>query len=310
MYYLRKKRGYSIKNIETIPVDYDLRDDWPKLQLKQPAAVLDFLYHKDAIIWFDHHKDPFVNARLLDHYSSRSDTAYCRWDMTYESVTSMLFDNWKVFFKKEYFEIYPRIEEMVQQVNKVDSGKYDSVDEWYDCSFEAAKINLVLTEKRIANYSFCNELVSKIFRYGCAATVESRSFQKLYARAKTEIEDAYRDASAILVARNKTVFYDVTKTKTGVFYRFLPYLYYPKALFTVAIYLKRKKYEVSVGKNPWATRKHIGHIGALCGFFGGGGHANVGGIPKGTYEEALQVAASIVALFGWKGKQSGDNTLN
>ncbi|TMQ10677.1 MAG: phosphoesterase [Deltaproteobacteria bacterium] len=59
---------------------------------------------------------------------------------------------------------------------------------------------------------------------------------------------------------------------------FLGYLLFPSCLYAVAGTRHAQSIKISVGVNPWSTRRRRHDIGALCARFGGGGHAVVGGV--------------------------------
>ena len=74
--------------------------------------------------------------------------------------------------------------------------------------------------------------------------------------------------------------------------RYHPYLLYPGAKFVIGIYKTPNGFTVSLGSNPWLPKPPF-HIGRLCETFGGGGHAQVGGVTSSTQAAAQNVASEI-----------------
>jgi len=300
--FLLKKLNLSIDNFVTIPVDYDLNSQWHTYTIKQPAAILDFLYHPDAKIWFDHHGDPFVgNNVYYDHYKARISSSdnddYILWDKGATSAIKMIFTMWQDFYKKKYCSLYNDLKNMVMQIDKIDSANFDHVDQWYNCEFEVLKINLVLVQNRNNDPFYANNLLNKLLKLGCKNIIQDILFQDQFKIAQQKMYDSYEIVKNFLEIHGNVVFYNSTKAKNTRFYRFFPYKFKPDAQYTVGIYRKNKSYEVSIGKNPFRSTNHQVDIGKLCSAFGGGGHRNVGGINVVDYEKANNLSNKIIRLL-------------
>ena len=299
--YLIKECNFKRKNIITIPVDFDLEKNWKEYRIEQPAAILDFLYHKDAEFWCDHHEDPFrKNENFLHHYERRIENPRIFWDRNAPSNVYLIFSKWRNFFRKIDPDLYIRLKQMVEQITIIDSAKYVNVNQWYNCEFESLKIDLVLRYNRKTKYVYCNEVVEGLLRLGCKEFLKQASFQKKYKEARKAFERDFEESinsDRILRAIDGVVFYDSTKSSSRIFYRFFPYKFKPKSFYTVGIYQKRKKFEVSIGENPWSKPKNKIYIGSLCGAFGGGGHSSIGGITLDTYKNACEVSQRATAVL-------------
>ena len=206
----------------------------------------------------------------------------------------MLFLRFKDFYREAYPDLYRTLSKLVNQVDRIDSASYKDVDQWFNCDFESAKLNLVLFYNRTDG--FRNKLIRDMIIYGCHRIINKIEFYALYKKARERIENDFKLAERILERKGNIVYYDSTKADEMVFHRFFPYKYYPEASFVVGIYRKNKKYEVSVGKNPWkqGSGDLDTNIGELCLAFGGGGRKNVGGVTVMTYEISIEIANRII----------------
>ncbi len=295
MYLITKKFGFQPEVIRTIPVDFYLMERWTEYVTEEPAAVVDFLYHPNALIWFDHHKSPFLTKECTQHFENRKNDEYVYWGQTEPSVAEILFNRYERFYKREYPNRYNQIKSMVAAATTIDAATYKDVQQWYDCELDLSKINLVIIRERDANPNICDDIVQALFLDGVDSYVRSASFREKYKFARAYM-DAYVSAAEKIMdfdEKSGIVIYDAAKIDKP-FYRLLPYRIYPDARYTIGIYKKPNAYEVSVGKHPWKLLKDRIDVGHLCRAYGGGGHYRVGGITKSTYDEALSAAHRVV----------------
>jgi hypothetical protein len=77
---------------------------------------------------------------------------------------------------------------------------------------------------------------------------------------------------------------------------FLGYLLFPSCLYTVSGTRTSTSIKISVGTNPWTNAQRRHDIGELCARYGGGGHAQVGGVTLSPDElpRARETLRSIV----------------
>lgn len=294
--FLTKKYKQSAKHIKTLPTDFDDMSIWSKtVEKHQPAAVLDFLYHKDAVIYYSHQHNMFINSEFRRHFAERRfRDKYVQLHEDAISTTEMVFSDLKDFFQGEFSSRFKKIEEMVRQINKIDSARYSSPKGWLNGNFACAKINLILHTNRTDTFS--NQLVKDLLEKDCDELSERDNYKKLFMEAKNKIEGEQEQIKDRLRVLDSVVFYDAAKYAIP-FHRFLAYDMYPNARFVVAIYPKGEDYTVSVGRNPWKYKKFQINIGTLCESFGGGGHKNVGGVTFDNYKKAYTVSQRVVSML-------------
>lgn len=106
------------------PVNYDRRETWLSEGLEQPAAVVDFLYHPDCEFWADHHPTTFLTDTARDDFEKRKN-ARLTYDCVAASCATLL---WERLYK-EFGHRDVRYIELVRWADKIDSARYDSVEE-------------------------------------------------------------------------------------------------------------------------------------------------------------------------------------
>ena len=298
-YYLRGKFGFKRKNIKLISVDFDEINTWNSKALKQPCAILDFVYHKDTLMWFDHHRNSFINDKLQLHFTERlakGQNQYLDWDIRTSSVTNLVFVKYKSFFKSQYGNIFNSLKTFVDGVSRIDSASYDDINDWFYATFNTAKINLMLEFNR--TNKFCNDVIWKLYEGSCKKLLEDKEYAFLLKGCIKKRENDYKLAQRYIKVYENVNFYDSTVSKQLSYNRFFPYKKNIEAEFTVGIYKKEKIFEISVNINPWKKRlKEDGNIGLLCSFFGGGGHKDVGGIQAKDHSKALDIATKIINVL-------------
>jgi hypothetical protein len=91
------------------------------------------------------------------------------------------------------------------------------------------------------------------------------------------------------------VFFDIVGSGSDRYNKFIPYLYYPEALYCVAISASRVRTKVSVGSNPWSSTPRTADIARICAQYGGGGHPTVGAVSLNPDElsRARQIGLAI-----------------
>lgn len=119
--YLEKSRGWNFTAIE--PVTYDSKNRWLALPLPQNSAVVDFLYHPAAKFWADHHSTTFLTAEARADFERRKGP-WLIYDAQSRSCASLL---WRTIGPDLNSD--PRLAEMVQWADKIDSADYESVEE-------------------------------------------------------------------------------------------------------------------------------------------------------------------------------------
>src|SRR5258708_7656865 len=121
--YLETNSGWEFEQF--CPVDYSARSGWLASPLHSPCAVVDFLYHPQAAFWADHHPTTFVSDDARNDFDKRKNREPLLFNDQFGSCAKLL---WERLAESFGFR-NPRYEEMVQWAEKIDSARYDSVNE-------------------------------------------------------------------------------------------------------------------------------------------------------------------------------------
>lgn len=267
------------------PVDYHLGVDWRERRLPGKSAVVDFLYHPDAVLWFDHHGTPFVCPEW--EKSFKPDKLH-QWQPSAPACPALMLATLETSaFVREHFLPFS------EWASIIDSAQYADVHQATDLS------NPYLKLARALAYTKSDEIV-------CQAVVSIVDLDIQEILAQSEINALVRDVEE-MEAEARLALEKIVQNRGSIaiidqvgyrwpFLRYHPYLLYPDAKFVIGIYKGTKSYTVSVGANPWRSAPAI-DIGRLCSRWGGGGHAMVGGIVKKDYPTALATASAVEAVL-------------
>ena len=93
------------------------------------------------------------------------------------------------------------------------------------------------------------------------------------------------------------VSFDLTGDPVAAHNKFIAYMLFPRARYTVGLTRSAERVKISVGSNPWSRETRTHNIAAICERFGGGGHPVVGAVslPPEQLERGREIAGLIVA---------------
>ena len=105
------------------------------------------------------------------------------------------------------------------------------------------------------------------------------------------------EPTSLLDAAGGVIFFDVADYDMEGYNKFIPYMLFPEATYTVSVSLSSFRAKVSVGSNPWAAQEPAHNLATICERYGGGGPPRVGAISFERHQvaEARRAAQEIVA---------------
>lgn len=259
-------QDWKFKSIE--PVNYALRNEWLHRHLAPKSAVVDFLYHPEAVFWVDHHQTSFINQQLWEDYQARSGD----WRVYDNGSGSCALLLWRKF--GGFFAADSRLEEMVKWADKIDSASYDSVEEALFGHHPALVLSSSLAVK--ADDQYCRFLIGNLRAQSLQAVAASKEVQSRFmqARALTDL-GMQRVHETIHLESSVAVF--EAEEKGTLINRYVPYYYYPSARYSIALVRSEKAIKITAMRNPWLHFESI-NLGAFMQKFGGGGHQRVGSL--------------------------------
>ncbi len=299
--YLELVRKYS--EVLLHDVNYHLKDRWLATRLERPCAIVDFLYHTSADLWADHHPTAFLDNEIKRHYENRSGT-----DMFYDSEASscagLLWRQWSTEISTRL--THSHYDELVQWADRIDSARYESVEETILLKAPALQINLALAVSQ--NREFSQHLVRLFREYtleDVAAKPEVRmEFEKgssLHQRGLQRLKES------IQKNESEIAIFDVNGNGVIV-NRYAPFYFYPQARYSAGIIRSGGEAKLTAMRNPWFEFQ-CAPLGQLCASLGGGGHQRVGSILVKDEEPRKVLSKLLDGIDAWEHKHSKDTAL-
>jgi hypothetical protein len=282
--YLEENRGYT--HVALQPVNYHLKPQWLTTSFPHPFAVVDFLYHPSATIWADHHPTTFISDEVRKDFENRPspDRFY---DRNASSCALLIWRRWGEALPafSEHFE------PIVAWADRIDSARYDSVEEAITLAEPALRISLALGTSR--DETICQRLVS-LLRHKSLAEVADLPEIKAAFQIGFELQQRglERLAHAVQLTGSGIAVFDVNADDVMV-NRYAPFHFFPQARYSAGIVRTGNKAKLTAMRNPWLEFPSA-PLGQLCAPLGGGGHQRVGSIvienrdPRETLDKLLK----------------------
>jgi hypothetical protein len=285
MWFLEEAGRGRIQAFE--PVDYDLRSSWHDLDLGPGACVVDFLYHRGALCWWDHHPTTFLDTAAEAHYRARQSSTVA-WDPDAPSCAGLIAG----LAESQGYALPDHLRETARWADKLDTASYSSPDEAVLDHSAARQIALSFHVDSSAVY---HEAIVRAL-----ASMPLEEVASLPASRPRLKEALRRYAQGIDLVRVHSVFqrgivvYDVAPS-TEIVDRMIAYYLFPTADYAVGVFRTPGRVRVTCNASPW--RRPVGpDLGKLFARLGGGGHEYVGSViltGEGTDSIALVVEQII-----------------
>jgi hypothetical protein len=255
-------------------------------------AIVDFKYSNSPRItwWFDHHQSAFLSPADAAHF--RADhSGHKFYDPTYKSCTKLVAD---IAAAKFGFDPRP-LAELIHWGDIIDGAQFPTPESAVELKEPATQLALVIEAAPEDN------LVPKLIPQ--MATLSLAEMIKLPIVAKHLGPLLERHKRSIEVLRQRieekdgVLFFDIGDLDLEGHNKFIPYLLYPKARYSISVSASSTRAKVSLGSNPWNVDATDKNLASLAEAYGGGGHPRVAAIsfPPGDIERARQAAREIVA---------------
>jgi hypothetical protein len=95
--------------------------------------------------------------------------------------------------------------------------------------------------------------------------------------------------------RGGVIYFDISDLDIDGYNKFIPYMLYPAARYTVSVLASPTRAKISIGSNPWNPDAAEDNLASLAEQYGGGGHPRVAAISlePTEIERARQIASEI-----------------
>ena len=260
------KAAGAAEEFQLAPVDYD--SPWVDLRLPYPSVVVDFMYHPDALHFWDHHRSPFTVPLWQQDYElrrARGAAGFC-WNPDYPSCAALILDD------LPNLQGDPLARELTHWATLIDSAAYDSPDTLFASREPAIELNLALAE---GNDDFFNALVRALTEAGLeSVSNDPQTRARIVAARNCQSAELAILEQRLQVWENVVVVADLSDTELK-YSRYAPYYFAREALYSVVLHRTPDHFKVLCMRNPWIEFESY-DLGSLCQRFGGGGHLRVG----------------------------------
>jgi len=262
-------RGYE--RIELHPVNYHLSDSWASTRLEAPSAVVDFLYHPDAEIWFDHHATTFLSVALEEDYHRRQSPLVV-FDRQSPSCAMLI---WRA-----RLPLAGDHEAKVMAADLIDSARYESPQQAVFGDAPAFRINASMAVGETDDYT--RFLVRQLLTTSLEATAALPEVEERYRRYRDlrdlgmkgfipspnlETRDGY------LLTDDGILLFAVDGSE-GMISRYAPFTVSPDARYSLGVVTNGDRAKITAMRNPWIEFASV-PLGEIFRRFGGGGHQRV-----------------------------------
>lgn len=260
-------------------------------------AIVDFKYSMSPKLtwWFDHHESAFLTPDLREHFEEgqlgeKANRQF--FDPSYISCTGLIAD-----IGKSKFGWNPDgLEDLLYWANIIDGARFENAEAAVEMKSPAMKIAMVIENAQDSGFipRIIPLLTAMPFAEILAQPFVQERVAPLWAKHETT-KELIRERADFSDGVVEVVILD---RETDALNKFIPYYFYPKATYTIAVTRSKARVKVSVGTNPWTKvpASELVNLSDVCGRYGGGGHARVGAISFSAEdaEKGRVVAEEIV----------------
>ena len=253
-------------------------------------AIVDFKYSNSPRVtwWFDHHQSAFLTpADATAFRSYRGGQKF--YDPDYKSCTKLIAD---VTSAKFGFDVQP-IADLIHWGDIIDGAQYPTPESAVALTEPATQLALVIESAPEEN------LVSQIIPDMAELSLSEMIKLPIVAKHLGPLLEQHRRSIELLRERmdvhGGVIYFDITDLDMDGYNKFIPYMLYPKARYTVSVLASPVRSKVSIGSNPWNPDAAEDNLASLAEQYGGGGHPRVAAISLEPYdiESARHVAKEI-----------------
>jgi len=234
-------------------------------------VIVDFKYSSSPRVtwWFDHHQSAFLTPDDAQHF--RSDHSSQKfYDPTYKSCTKLLAD---VTSSKFGFDVRP-LAELIHWGDIIDGAQFPTPESAVSLAEPATQLGLVIEAAPEAN--LVPKLIPELEHRSLSEMVQlplvARHLGPLLERHKRSIDIMRERATEC----DGVVFFDLSDLDLEGYNKFIPYLLFPKCLYSVGVSASPIRAKISLGSNPWNDSSAEKNLASFAEEFGGGGHPRCG----------------------------------
>lgn len=285
--FLSSHAGWS--EIALKGVGYKESRSWLRQRLGPRTAIVDFLYHPQAVFWADHHATPFLDEQTEKDFGARAKDACLAYDAAAPSCAVLIQRHLQRVFNYRNH----RFDALVTWATKIDSADYGSPAEALSADIPAIRLNLSLAVSGPAGYP--ERLVRWLLEDDLDAVSRRPSVSKRVLRATRQFRAGLDRIGKAAVIRDGIVVFDVNGSSAQV-PRYGPYHFFPEARYSVGLVRRGREAKVTAMRNPWRQFESV-PLGGVLARHGGGGHHRVASVllTGNRAQKASMVLQDVVA---------------
>ena len=253
-------------------------------------VIVDFKYSSSPRVtwWFDHHQSAFLTPVDAEHFR-RDHGGHKFYNPDYKSCTKLIAD---VTSEKFGFNVKP-LAELIHWGDIIDGAQYQSPESAVALREPATKLALVI--ESAPEEGLVSKIIPDLAERSLAEMIQlpivAKHLGPLLERHQRSI-DLLRQRIEV---KGGVIFFDVSDLDMDGYNKFIPYMLYPKARYTVSVLSSPTRAKISIGSNPWNPDAAEDNLASLAEKYGGGGHPRVAAISldPNDIDRAKQVAKEI-----------------
>jgi hypothetical protein len=253
-------------------------------------AIVDFKYSSSPRVtwWFDHHQSAFLTPADAENFrQDRSGHKF--YNPEYKSCTKLLAD---VTGAKFGFDVKP-LAELIYWGDIIDGAQYATPESAVALAEPATQLALVI--ESAPEDGLVPQIIPAMSELPLAEMIKlpivARHLEPLLERHHRSIELLKQR----MEVRGGVIFFDLSDLDIEGYNKFIPYMLYPQARYSVSVLATPIRAKVSIGSNPWNPDAAEDNLASLAEQYGGGGHPRVAAIslePR-DIERARHIAKEI-----------------
>ena len=253
-------------------------------------AIVDFKYSSSPRVtwWFDHHQSAFLTPADAENFrQDRSGHKFYNPD--YKSCTKLLAD---VTGAKFGFDVKP-LAELIYWGDIIDGAQYATPESAVALAEPATQLALVI--ESAPEDGLVPQIIPAMSELPLAEMIKlpivARHLEPLLERHHWSIELLKQR----MEVRGGVIFFDLSDLDIEGYNKFIPYMLYPQARYSVSVLATPIRAKVSIGSNPWNPDAAEDNLASLAEQYGGGGHPRVAAISLEPHdiERARHIAKEI-----------------
>ncbi|HLT28480.1 MAG TPA: hypothetical protein VK013_00430 [Myxococcaceae bacterium] len=253
-------------------------------------VIVDFRYSQDPRLtwWFDHHVSAFQQPGDEAHF--RADTSGRKFhDATRKSCTAYMAD----ILAERFDWRAPDLDELIGWAELIDGAQFTSPKQAVELEEPALQLMTVLEANR--DPAFIPRVIRALMHRPLAEVVAEPWVQE----PLTPLLERHRGHIELVRSKARlekgVVSFDLADEGLDSINKFIAYLLFPDARYTLWVGGSERRAKISLGSNPWRPELRKHDLSQLAEPHGGGGHPVVAAVsfPPDEVERAREIAATL-----------------